>query len=312
MQTPASVEYSRATSVDDAIEQLVKLDGKARILAGGHSLIPMMKLRLANPGHLIDINPLEPELSYIREEEGEIRIGCMTRHKDLLSSDLLSEKFPDIFEEAEWVLADPVVRNRGTLGGSVCQADPAEDLSGVVTALHGLAVVKGPDGERVVDMHEFHMGPYMTAVQNTEMLTEVRFPIASGKHGSSHEKVERRAGDFAITAASAVLWLEGDKIGTAGLACSAVGPTTISMTRAEEMMVGQEPSAELFEEAGKIATEDCDPASDGRGSADYKAHCAGVLSTRALHRAWARARGEYVPRHAHWHGQAYLNLEQAV
>ncbi|MGH2917935.1 MAG: FAD binding domain-containing protein [Solirubrobacteraceae bacterium] len=306
MQTPAPVEYSRATSVDDAISQLVSLDGNARILAGGHSLIPMMKLRLANPGHLIDINPLEPELSYIRQEGNEIRIGAMTRHKDLLSSDLLKQKFPNIFEEAEWVLADPVVRNRGTLGGSVCQADPAEDLSGVVTALHGQAVLKGPDGERVVGMHEFHVGPYMTAVQPTEMLTEVRFDIGSGRHGSSHEKVERRAGDFAIVAASAALWLDGGTIAAAGLACSAVGPTTIQVTRAEEMLVGKQPSEDLFAQAGEMAKEDVDPSSDGRGAADYKRHVAGALSRRALNRAWARARGEVLPRHSHWHPQAYV------
>jgi carbon-monoxide dehydrogenase medium subunit len=305
MQTPAPVEYSRASSVDDAISQLVSLDGNARILAGGHSLIPMMKLRLANPGHLIDINPLESELSYIREEGDEIRIGAMTRHKDLLDSELLQRVFPNIFEEAEWVLADPVVRNRGTIGGSLCQADPAEDLSGVITALHGKAVVKGPDGERVVDMHEFHVGPYMTAVQSTEMVTEVRFETGSG-HGSAHEKVERRAGDFAIVAASAALWLDGGSITKVGLACSAVGPTTIQMTRAEELMVGKQPSDELFAECGKIATEDCDPGSDGRGPADYKRAIAGALSKRALIRAWARARGENLPRPAHWHPQAYV------
>ncbi len=306
MQTPAPVEYSRATSVDDAIAQLVAQGGNARILAGGHSLIPMMKLRLANPGHLIDINPLEPELSYIRKEGNEIRIGAMTRHKDLLSSDLLKQTFPNIFEEAEWVLADPVVRNRGTMGGSVCQADPAEDLSGVVTALHGQAVLKGPDGERVVGMHDFHLGPYMTAVQPTEMLTEVRFDIGSGQHGSSHEKVERRAGDFAIVAASAALWLQGGTIAKAGLACSAVGPTTIQMTRAEELMQGKQPSDELFAQARQIAAADCDPSSDGRGAADYKRHVAGALTERALKRALRRAQGEVLPRHSHWHPQAYV------
>ncbi|HEY0345621.1 MAG TPA: xanthine dehydrogenase family protein subunit M, partial [Solirubrobacteraceae bacterium] len=258
MQTPAPCEYSRATSVDDAIGQLQALNGNARILAGGHSLIPMMKLRLANPGHLIDINPLEPELSYIRKEGDEIRIGAMTRHRDLLESDLLEETFPHIFAEAEAVLADPVVRNRGTIGGSLCQADPAEDLSGVITALKGIAVLRGPDGERLVEMEEFHVGPYMTAVGDTEMLTEVRFPIKPG-HGSAHEKVERRAGDFAIVAASAVLSIQGGVIKEAGVACSAVGPTTIQVERAEKALVGQSPSEQLFAEAGKMASADCSP-----------------------------------------------------
>lgn len=288
MQTPAPCEYSRATSVDDAIAQLQALNGNARILAGGHSLIPMMKLRLANPGHLIDINPLEPELNYIRQEGDEIRIGAMTRHRDLLESELLSHTFPNIFAEAEAVLADPVVRNRGTIGGSVCQADPAEDLSGVITALKGIAVLRGPDGERLVDMDEFHVGPYMTAVADTEMLTEVRFKIRPG-HGSAHEKVERRAGDFAIVAASAMLSIDGAVIQDAGIACSAVGPTTIHVSRAEEALRGQPPSEELFAQAGRMAAEDCSPSSDGRGPADYKRHVAGVLTTRALSRAAAAA-----------------------
>jgi carbon-monoxide dehydrogenase medium subunit len=289
MQTPAPCDYSRATSVDDAIAQLEALGGNARILAGGHSLIPMMKLRLANPGHVIDINPLEPELNYIRREGNEVRVGAMTRHRDMLDSDLLDQVFPHIFREAEAVLADPVVRNRGTLGGSVCQADPAEDLSGVVTALKGIAVLRGPGGaERLVGMEEFHLGPYMTAVGATEMLTEVRFPIHSG-HGSAHEKVERRAGDFAIVAASAALSIQGGRIAQAGLACSAVGPTTMHIGRAEEMMVGQAPSEQLFAQAGQMASADCSPNSDGRGSADYKRHVAGVLSTRALSRAAATA-----------------------
>jgi aerobic carbon-monoxide dehydrogenase medium subunit len=288
MQTPAPVEYSRATSVDDAIGQLQALNGNARILAGGHSLIPMMKLRLANPGHLIDINPLEPELSYIRKEGDEIRIGAMTRHRDLLESELLEETFPHIFAEAEAVLADPVVRNRGTIGGSLCQSDPAEDLSGVIVALKGIAVLRGPDGERLVEMDEFHVGPYMTAVGDTEMLTEVRFPIKRG-HGSAHEKVERRAGDFAIVAASAALSIEGGVIKEAGVACSAVGPTTIHVERAEKALAGQAPSEELFAKAGKMASEDCSPSSDGRGPADYKRHVAGVLTTRALSRAAATA-----------------------
>jgi len=289
MQTPAPCDYSRATSVDDAVAQLQAKGGNARILAGGYSLIPMMKLRLANPGHVIDINPLESELSYIRKEGNEIRIGALTRHVAMLKSDLLAQTFPDIFREAEAVLADPVVRNRGSMGGSLCQADPAEDLSGVVTALKGTAVVRGPGGaERLIEMDEFHLGPYMTAVGSTEMLTEVRFQIRNG-HGSAHEKVERRAGDFAIVAASAALSIENGKITHAGLACSAVGPTTMHIGRAESMLVGQAPSEQLFAQAGQMAAADCSPNSDGRGTADYKRHVAGVLSTRALSRAAARA-----------------------
>jgi carbon-monoxide dehydrogenase medium subunit len=267
---------------------MANLNGEARFLAGGHSLIPMMKLRLANPGHLIDINPLEPELNYIRQEGDEIRIGAMTRHVDMLESELLGRHFP-IFHEAEHVLADPVVRNRGTMGGSVCQADPAEDLSGVVTCLKGQAVLRGPGGaERVVGMEEFHIGPYMTAVQPTELLIEVRFKLKPGG-GSAHEKVERRAGDFAIVAASAALWVQNGTITDAGLACSAVGPTTMHIERAEQLLIGKAPSEDLFAQAGAMASQDCSPSADGRGPVDYKRHVAGVLSKRALSRAAQRA-----------------------
>ena len=197
MQTPAPFEYERATSVDGAIASLVRLGADARIIAGGHSLLPMMKLRLANPEHLIDINDLT-ELSFIRKQGDEICIGAMTRHVELLKSDLLREHFP-LFHDAEMVIADPVVRNRGTIGGSLCQADPAEDLSAVCSAIKAVAVIRSQSGERVVGMEEFHVGPYTTAVGEGEMVTEIRIPLRPGG-GSAHEKVERRAGDWAIAA----------------------------------------------------------------------------------------------------------------
>jgi carbon-monoxide dehydrogenase medium subunit len=287
VQTPAPFEYQRALSVDDAIAALQRLGPDARIIAGGHSLLPMMKLRLANPEHLIDINDLEDELAYIREDGVEIVIGALTRHVDLLKSELLARHFP-VFRDAEEVIADPVVRNRGTIGGSLCQADAAEDLSAVCSAAKANVVIRNAEGERVVAMGDFHIGPFMTAVGDGEMLTEVRLPLRPGG-GSAHEKVERRAGDFAIAAASAVVWLDGDTIADAGIALSAVGPTTVEVTRAEEMLRGQVPSDDLFEKAGEIAAEDCAPISDGRGPADYKRHLAGVLTKRALRRAAARA-----------------------
>src|SRR4051794_34427169 len=246
----------------------------------------MMKLRLAAPQHLIDINDLT-ELEYIREQEGEIRIGALTRHVDLLKSNLLARHFP-VFRDAEEVIADPVVRNRGTIGGSLCQADAAEDLSAVCSAVKANVVIRNADGERVVSMSDFHVGPFMTAVGDGEMLTEVRLPVRPGG-GSAHEKVERRAGDFAIAAASAAIWLDGDTISDVGIALSAVGPTTVEVTRAEELLRGKVPSDYLFAEAGEIASEDCAPVSDGRGPADYKRHLAGVLTKRALRRAAARA-----------------------
>jgi aerobic carbon-monoxide dehydrogenase medium subunit len=286
LQTPAPFEYERATSVEGAIASLQRLGSEARIIAGGHSLLPMMKLRLAKPEHLIDINDLT-ELAFIREQDGEIRIGALTRHVDLLKSELLAERFP-LFRDAEKVIADPVVRNRGTIGGSLCQADAAEDLSAVCSAVKARVVIRGADGERVVEMGNFHLGPYMTAVGDGEMLTEVRLPLRAGA-GSAHEKVERRAGDWAIAAASAALWIDGGTIADAGAALSAVGLTTIHLSRAEELLRGQAPSEDLFAQAGVIASEDCSPGADGRGPIDYKRHLAGVLTTRALRRAATRA-----------------------
>jgi aerobic carbon-monoxide dehydrogenase medium subunit len=286
MQTPAPFTYERATSVDAAIVALVKHDGEARIIAGGHSLLPMMKLRLAQPQHLIDINDLD-ELAYIREFADEIRIGALTRHVELLRSAILAKHLP-IFGDAEMVIADPVVRNRGTVGGSLCQADAAEDLSAVCSAIKASVVIRGTGGERVVGMDEFHVGPYVTAVGDGDMLTEVRVPLRAGG-ASAHEKVERRAGDWAIAAASAAVWIDGGTITDVGLALSAVGPTTVHLARAEERLKGQTPSEDLFAEAGQIASEDCSPSADGRGPVDYKRHLAGVLTTRALRKATARA-----------------------
>jgi len=286
MQTPAPFGYERATSVDGAIASLQRLGSEARIIAGGHSLLPMMKLRLANPEHLIDINDLT-ELAYIREQEGEIRIGALTRHVDLLKSDLLAARYP-LFRDAEQVIADPVVRNRGTIGGSLCQADAAEDLSAVCSAAKAKVVIRGAEGERVIGMEDFHVGPYMTAVGDGEILTEVRLGVRPDA-GSAHEKVERRAGDWAIAAASAAVWMDDGIIRDVGIALSAVGLTTIHLTRAEELLRGKSMRDELLVQAGEIASEDCSPGSDGRGPIDYKRHLAGVLTQRALRRAIARA-----------------------
>ena len=286
MQTPGPFEYERATTLQGAITSLAQLGASARVIAGGHSLLPMMKLRLANPEHLVDINDLA-ELAYVRHEGDEVRIGALTRHAELERSELLAARFP-IFRDAEQVIADPVVRNRGTIGGSLCQADAAEDLSAVCTALGATVVIAGAQGERVVDIEDFHLGPYMTAVGDGELLTEIRLPVRAGA-GSAHEKVERRAGDWAIAAASAAVWIDGGQITAAGVALSAVGPTTVHLARATELLRGAAPSKELFAQAAEIASEDCSPVADGRGPVDYKRHLAGVLTARALRRATSRA-----------------------
>jgi carbon-monoxide dehydrogenase medium subunit len=288
LQTPAPFEYERATSVEGAIAALERLGPGARIIAGGHSLLPMMKLRLATPTHVIDINDLA-DLAYIREGDGEVRIGAMTRHVELAKSELLARHLP-LFRDAEEVIADPVVRNRGTIGGSLCQADAAEDLSAVCSAVKARIVIRGAAGERVVGMEDFHVGPFTTAVGAGEMLTEIRVPLRPGA-GSAHEKVERRAGDWAIAAASAAVWMNGGTISDVGVALSAVGLTTVDLTRAAELMRGKAPSEELFAQAGEIASADCSPSADGRGPVDYKRHLAGVLTQRALRRATERAGG---------------------
>ena len=286
MQTPAPVEYERAISLEGAISSLQGRGAGARIIAGGHSLIPMMKLRLATPELLIDINDLA-ELSYIREQGDEIRIGALTRHVELLQSELLAQRMP-VFRDAEELIADPPVRNRGTIGGSLCQADAAEDLSAVCSALQAKVVIRGPAGQRVVGLDEFYIGPFMTAVGDAEILTEVRIPLRPGA-GSAHEKVERRAGDFAIAAVAAAVWIDGGTIVDAGIGLSALGPTTMRATHAEELLRASSPSEELFAQAGTMASEDCSPLADSRGPVDYKRHLAGVLTKRALRRASARA-----------------------
>jgi carbon-monoxide dehydrogenase medium subunit len=309
LQTPAKFEYTRATSVEDALATLQRLGGDGRVIAGGHSLLPMMKLRLANPGHLVDINDLT-ELSYIRVEGDEIRIGAMTRHVDLLKSEVLARHFP-LIADAETVIADPVVRNRGTIGGSLCQADAAEDLSAVCSAAKAEVVIRGSSGERVVGMEDFHVGPYMTAVGDGELLTEVRFPLRSGA-GSAHEKVERRAGDWAICAVSACLWIDNGTVSNAGIALSAVGLTTVHATRAEELLLGKAPSEPLFREAGRLAAADCSPSSDGRGPVEYKRHLASELTFRALTRAALRCEGRPAPAREVHAGASPFSAAQAA
>jgi carbon-monoxide dehydrogenase medium subunit len=288
MQVPAPFDYARASSVEEALGLLERLGPEARLVAGGHSLLPMMKLRLAAPEHLIDINPLEGELSYIREEEGVLRIGAMTRHRDLLESEILARRFP-VFADAERVIADPPVRNRGTIGGALCQADPSEDLSAVCAAVGAQLVIASRDGQRMVDMTDFHRGPYETAVGDNEMLVEIRLPLHPGSAGSAYEKVERRAGDWAIAAAAAALWVDGGTVADAGIALAAVGPREVRSTRAEEALRGSPPSDEAFAQAAALAAEDCNPAADQRGPADYKRHLARELTHRALRRAAERA-----------------------
>ncbi len=290
MQVPAPFEYERATSVDHAIALMERLGDEARVVAGGHSLIPMMKLRLAMPEYLIDINDLTEELQYIRFTEDEVRIGALTRHQQLLESDELAAVFP-IFRDAEKVIADPVVRNRGTLGGSLCQADPSEDLSAVCDALNASCVIRNTGGDRVVEMHDFHRGPYETAVIEGEMLTEVRIPIRPNS-SSAYHKVERRAGDWAVASAGAAVTMDGSVIADGRVGLCAVGPNLTNVQPISDALRGQAPSEELYATVGQIAADNANPATDTRGTAAYKTHLAKELTVRSLRKAVERATGQ--------------------
>jgi aerobic carbon-monoxide dehydrogenase medium subunit len=299
MQVPGPFEYERATSVDDAIGLLDRLGDGARVVAGGHSLLPMMKLRIANPEYLVDINDLAPELGYIVVGAGrpatsgtdpvDVRIGAMSRHRELLESDELAAVCP-IFRDAERVIADPVVRNRGTVGGSLCQADPAEDLTTVCKVLDAVCLARGPSGTRDIAIDDFLAGPYETTLGHNEILLEIRIPLRPNT-SSAYAKVERRVGDWAVTAAGAAVTLDGDTISAAKVGLTAVNSDAAGLGAVSHALVGQSASDELFVEAGRLAAQACAPVTDQRGSADYKRHLASELTIRTLRTAVERVRG---------------------
>lgn len=297
MQVPETFDYERVATVEEALARLAHHGDEARLIAGGHSLLPMMKLRLAVPEVLIDINDV-PGLDHVRvdakggvvESGDEIAIGAMVRHAMILTDPILGEHWP-IFADAERKIADPLVRNRGTIGGSVCQADPAEDLSAVITALRGSIVIQSDTGRRTVPIREFHTGPWETVVDDAEMVVEVRVPIRTSV-GSAYEKVERRVGDWAVAAAGTFLQLDGDTITQAGIGLAAVGATHMTCPEAEEELVGGPADAEAFARAAAIVSQAVSPTADQRGPVDYKRHLAGELTRRALQRSAARLRGE--------------------
>jgi aerobic carbon-monoxide dehydrogenase medium subunit len=286
LQVPAQVEYERATSVEHALALLARYGPEARILAGGHSLIPMMKLRLAQPEVLVDVNGLT-DLRYLARAGDELRIGALTRHAQLLDSAVAGDLFA-ILTDAERVIADPIVRNWGTIGGSLCQADPSEDLSAAFAALKGTMIIRGMSGSREVSAREFHTGPYETVVGPAEMLTEIRLPVRAGG-GSAYRKVARRAGDWPVGAAGAAVWLEGDRVDDVGIGLTALGARHFVAAEAEDYLRGRRVTTESLERAGQIAAENCRPVSDQRGPADYKRHLASVLTVDVLGTAVSRA-----------------------
>src|SRR5215213_5115055 len=282
MQVPAQFEYEVAGSVDEAISLLQRHGPEARLLAGGHSLIPMMKLRLAFPEVLIDIHELDPELRYVREEDGELKVGALARHKDLLESPMIQGRYA-LLADAEKFIADPLVRNMGTVGGSFAHADPSEDLPAAFIALGAEVVVRGPNGERTIAVEDLALGPFETAIEPDEILTGARVPRAP--HGSSYLKVERRAGDYASAALGVALWMDGEEIGDARIGMCSVGSTTLRARGAEKVLKGQRPDEELYKRAAERAAEECDPPDDSRGTPEYKRDLVRVLLVRALEQA---------------------------
>ncbi len=288
MQTPAPVDYVRATSVADALSLLAQHGEESRLLAGGHSLLPMMKLRLARPEVLIDLQEVA-ELRGIKIEGDEIVIGAMVTHAEVMDSPILTEHYA-IFREAEKVIADPIVRNKGTVGGSMCQADPSEDLSAVASALKGSVVIQNASGTRTVAIREFHEGPYETKVLDGEILTEVRFPIRPGS-GSAYEKVERRVGDWPVASVGTFVTLKNGVVSDCGIGLTAVGAEHFCSPEAEAFLIGKAPTAENIAAAAELAAAGCNPSADQRGPVDYKKHLAKELTLRALTRSVAASQG---------------------
>ena len=280
---PSSFEYHRPETIDEALDLLASLGEDAKVLAGGQSLIPLMKLRFATPEHLIDINHLSG-LDGIEEADGELHLGALVRHNQLVASDLISSKYPLIASAAPQI-ADPIVRNLGTIGGSLTHCDPSGDLGAVMLAANARVALRSKDGEREVPITEFLADTFQSSIAPNELLTQVRITSPIGSYGGTYLKLERKIGDFATVAVAARLVMDDGTISLAGIGLTSVGLTNIKATDAEAALVGQAPSQELFAEAGRLAAAAASPASDVRGSEAYKRHIVEVFVRRGLTRA---------------------------
>src|SRR6266511_3378509 len=284
---PSRFEYHRPDSLEEALHLLAEHGDEAKVLAGGQSLIPVMKLRLAAPAHLVDIGRLG--LDTIAEADGNLAIGALALHRDLERSDLLDARYP-VMAAAAPLISDPIVRNLGTIGGSLCHADPAGDWGSVMLALQGSVVLRSERGERELPISEFLQDTFTTALEPDEILTEVRVPQPEPRSGGAYLKMERKVGDFATVAVAVSLVLSNGTVGRAGIALTAVGSKNIEATDAESSLTGAEPTEEAFAEAGRLAAAASDPVSDVRGSAEYKRHVVEVYVRRGLARALESAR----------------------
>ena len=280
--------YDSPTSLQEAIALLHQYGDDAKILAGGHSLIPMMKLRFASPTHLIDINNI-PNLDYIREEGGYLKIGAMTREVDLEDSALIAEKYP-IFMDATKLIADPQVRNFGTVGGNLAHGDAANDHPAIMLAFGAEIEITGQEGTRTVSIDDFFYGFYMTAVQHGEILTEIKIPAASGNFGSAYHKAERKVGDYATAGVAAVVEIDNaGKCTRVGIGLTNVNSLPMRAARSEEVLLGSDLSEAVINQAAQYASEDCNPSTDLRGDEDYKRHLVKVITKRMLNKAISRA-----------------------
>ena len=284
---PSRFEYHRPDSLEEALQLLAEHGDEAKVLAGGQSLIPVMKLRLAAPAHLIDIGRLG--MDSIAETDGRLAIGALARHRDLERSDLLKARYP-VMAAAAPLISDPIVRNLGTIGGSLCHADPAGDWGSVMLALEASVVLRSRRGERELPISEFLQDTFTTALEPDEILTEVRVPQPAGSSGGTYLKMERKVGDFATVAAAIHLSLSGGTIERAGIGLTAVGTKNLQPTEAEASLAGAEPTEAAFAEAGRLAAEASSPVTDVRGSAEYKRHIVDVYVRRGLATALEMAR----------------------
>ncbi|MEO1412612.1 MAG: xanthine dehydrogenase family protein subunit M [Bacteroidota bacterium] len=281
--------YSAPTSLSEAISLLHEYGDDAKILAGGHSLIPMMKLRFAAPTHLIDLKDI-PGLSYVREEDGYLKIGAMTREVEMEDAAVVREKY-HIFGDATKLIADPQVRNFGTIGGNLAHGDAANDHPAVMIALGAEVEIASQDGKRIVPIDDFFCGFYTTAVQHGEVLTEIRLPAANGRYGTAYHKAERKAGDYATAGVAVMVQLdEQGQCLRAGIGLTNVNPLPMRASRSEAVLVGSQLTAEVIEQAAQMASEDCNPSADLRGDEDYKRHLVKVITKRMLHQAISRAK----------------------
>ena len=286
---PGKFEYHRPSSVDEAIALLTQHGDDSRLLAGGHSLIPMMKFRLAAPEHLIDLQAIEG-LSGISEEQGVLRIGAMATQAEVIASGLLTECCPVLRETAE-TIADPQVRYRGTIGGNVANGDPGNDMPALMMCLDAAYVLRGPGGERQVAARDFYEAAYFTALKEDEVLTEIRVPVPPSGHGHAYAKMKRKVGDYATAAAAVVLTLEGGTCKTAAIALTNVGQTPLFAAAAGQALVGTTVDDAAIDAAVEAAVEIADPVDDMRGPPEFRRHVAGVMTRRAIQTALSRAKG---------------------